>query len=226
MRWSCLGFFPPVLGLLLAGTAWAEKPPEIIQAFSSRDNQGAWMKNRRYMRQIDDQTWKGRMVAMQKLVAAGKEAVPALLEALNSRDDSTRVFAAQTLGYLGRHVPGEPLLKAAAEDPNPAVRLYAVDALGMKGGQDLSEELAALKKRETNRDVLKHIGYAQERQATGIRQEVISTLVNWDSSTLDSAKVGMPAPDFQLQTVDGKKVRLSDFRGKQAVVLVFVYGDT
>ncbi len=34
-------------------------------------------------------------------------------------------------------------------------------------------------------------------------------------------KVGDPAPDFTLQASDGKTYKLSDFKGKQAVVLYF-----
>ena len=41
-----------------------------------------------------------------------------------------------------------------------------------------------------------------------------------------TAKVGKPAPGFTLETVAGKKIDLSSFRGKKNVVLVFVYGDT
>jgi len=33
--------------------------------------------------------------------------------------------------------------------------------------------------------------------------------------------VGQPAPDFELADAQGKRVRLSDFRGKQSVVLYF-----
>jgi len=35
---------------------------------------------------------------------------------------------------------------------------------------------------------------------------------------------GEPAPDFELADVNGKLVRLSDFRGKKPVVLSFLRG--
>lgn len=41
---------------------------------------------------------------------------------------------------------------------------------------------------------------------------------------LKRVKVGDPAPDFTLENVDGKKISLSDFRGKQNVVLAFYRG--
>jgi len=37
-------------------------------------------------------------------------------------------------------------------------------------------------------------------------------------------KVGQPAPDFTLEDSDGKRITLSDFRGKKSVVLVFYRG--
>jgi len=39
----------------------------------------------------------------------------------------------------------------------------------------------------------------------------------------DSVPVGSQAPDFQLQAIDGRDVRLSDLRGRP-VVLVFLRG--
>jgi cytochrome oxidase Cu insertion factor (SCO1/SenC/PrrC family) len=41
---------------------------------------------------------------------------------------------------------------------------------------------------------------------------------------LNRVKVGQPAPDFSLEAADGKAIRLSDFRGKKNVVLVFYRG--
>jgi hypothetical protein len=79
---------------------------------------------------------------------------------------------------------------------------------------------------EADRDVRKHIGYAIERNGEPIAASVVKQLLAWDPQTIDSAVVGQPAPDFELTSADGTTVRLLDFRGKQPVVLVFVYGDT
>jgi len=40
-------------------------------------------------------------------------------------------------------------------------------------------------------------------------------------ATAADLKVGDPAPDFTLQATDGKTYKLSDFKGKQAVVLAW-----
>lgn len=37
-------------------------------------------------------------------------------------------------------------------------------------------------------------------------------------------KLGQPAPDFYLPSVDDRKIALKDFRGKKNVVLVFLRG--
>lgn len=41
---------------------------------------------------------------------------------------------------------------------------------------------------------------------------------------IDRVNVGQPAPDFTLENMDGQTVSLSDFRGKNSVVLVFYRG--
>lgn len=177
-----------------------------------------------HMWPLDEDDWKVRFQALQGVVRQGKDSVPILLEALTHQDESRRIFAAQALRYLAPDVPTPSLLTAATKDPDPAVRLYAVDALGMKG--DTTVDFAALKKNETNRDVLMHINYAIERDGKPIEASVIKQLTEWDPVTIGSAVVGKPAPDFELRSANGDPVKLSDFKGKSAVVLVFVYGDT
>ncbi len=41
---------------------------------------------------------------------------------------------------------------------------------------------------------------------------------------LNRVQVGQPAPDFTLETADGRRVSLSDFRGQKRVVLFFYRG--
>ena len=84
----------------------------------------------------------------------------------------------------------------------------------------------ALIKNEKNRDVLKHINYAKLRGATGVEKSVTASLAKMPAESIDSAKVGQPAPEFTLNSVDGTEFSLSQFKGKQPVVLIFIYGDT
>ncbi len=118
------------------------------------------------------------------------------------------------------------LVEALRAEKDAAVRLYLVDTLGMIGHPDLASVLEPLRTSESNRDVLKHIGYAVERDGAPLDPKILEQLASWDVETMSTAVVGRPAPDFELPTTGGKKVRLSDFRGKAAVVLVFIYGDT
>jgi cytochrome oxidase Cu insertion factor (SCO1/SenC/PrrC family) len=47
---------------------------------------------------------------------------------------------------------------------------------------------------------------------------------NLSPTDLDRIKIGQPAPDFTLENHDARKISLSDFRGKNNVVLVFYRG--
>ncbi len=209
-----------------AAQAQGLPPDRILDAYVELDKTGEWRADRNYIRTNQDSTWKARMRTLQQLVAAGEGSIPALLKVLKSGNDSDRVFAAQTLGYLAPKVPLAPLLEAAQNDPVAAVRLYAVDAVGMQGGKDHADTFKPLLQSERNRDVKKHLNYAIQRGKTGLDPRVVETLLRWDPNTMGPPKLGKPAPDFTLQTVDGKAISLSDYRDKRAVVLVFVYGDT
>lgn len=47
---------------------------------------------------------------------------------------------------------------------------------------------------------------------------------NLPPTDLERVKAGDQAPDFTLENMDGKRISLSDFRGKKNVVLVFYRG--
>jgi hypothetical protein len=60
------------------------------------------------------------------------------------------------------------------------------------------------------------------RGPAGARQ----ALADYDLAQMDTAHAGKAAPDFALNDALGKTHRLSQFRGKKAVVLAFVIQDT
>jgi peroxiredoxin len=179
-----------------------------------------------YLRPAENDGWRARTLAMRDLVLAGERSVPPLLVELRQGDGPMRIFAAQTLGFLAPHAPAQVLREAAASDPLAAVRLYAVDALGMHAKTTGRGALELCREKEENRDVKKHIAYALERGDAGVNDKTRRALIAWDPQTIDSAVVGQPAPDFELDDLGGRRIRLSSFRGKRAVVLVFIYGDT
>ncbi|MBI3837335.1 MAG: HEAT repeat domain-containing protein [Planctomycetia bacterium] len=201
-----------------------------LRSFSERWSQDDWVPKTgvpsRFMRPLDDDGWKARMTAFQSAVQFGERAVEPVRQLLRDEDASKRALAAQVLGYLPARTAREELLRTAREDAEPAVRLYAIDSLGMLGTDGLNVDWKALADQQKNRDAKRHVTYASERANNLIAKEVIDQLTSWNASQMDTAQVGQPAPDFELSSVSGEKVRLSNFRGKSAVVLVFVYGDT
>jgi hypothetical protein len=96
----------------------------------------------------------------------------------------------------------------ALGDKKTVVRLYAVDALGMSGAQDLVELLGPMLEIEDDGDVKKHIDYAMFSEGTPGADEVITSLIAWDVETIRSAVVREMAPDFVLGAMIGEPIRL------------------
>jgi hypothetical protein len=53
-------------------------------------------------------------------------------------------------------------------------------------------------------------------------EPIRKALRDYDLASMDSAHLGKPAPDFTLADTSGKTWHLGQFRGKKAVVLVFL----
>jgi len=58
-----------------------------------------------------------------------------ILKWLQSGTPAERILAAQTLGFVGDKASEDLLAGAAEHDQDAAVRLYAIDSLGMLGGK-------------------------------------------------------------------------------------------
>ena len=200
----------------------------LLSEFSKTWDESKWEKDFRgsnHIRETGEAGWKLRALTLKQLVAGGETSIPAIEKSLATGNAPTRILAAQAIGYLASFANIEKLTAIVQNDVNPAVRLYAVDAIGMSGrGNDVNFD--ALTKNEKNRDVLKHINYAKSRGAEGVKKSVTTSLAQMAEDSIDSAEVGQRAPDFTLNSVDGTKFSLSQFKGKQPVVLIFIYGDT
>jgi HEAT repeat protein len=221
------------LGVLLALASLAAGGPQEDSPKKSRRTaaealalfEKEWKPQKGYMRPLDDSGWRARLEAFRDLVRLGDKAVPVLTEALGKGEPETRTFAAQALTLLA--APGTRRdLEQALKDSHPAVRLYALDALSMFGRLKESEQYRQIRDKDPNRDVRSHMAFALERDDKPQPAAIQKALLDYDLASLDTAKLGKPAPDFTLKDATGKTYRLCDFRGKKAVVLVFIYGDT
>ena len=211
-----------------ASTDQKVEAEQVLADFSEAWDESKWEKDFRgsnHIRKTGEKGWKDRAKALKQLVAGGEASIPALEKSLTDENTPTRILAAQAISYLAPLAKVETLTEIVKSDADPAVRLYAVDAIGMSGrGADVDWD--ALAKNEKNRDVLKHINYAKSRGAEGVEKSVTTSLAQMPDETIDSAKVGEAAPEFTLNSVDGTEFSLSQFKGKQPVVLIFIYGDT
>jgi HEAT repeat protein len=129
---------------------------------------------------------------------------------------------------------GKPRARAAAEkavrdtlaqiakgDPGWKVRMAALVRLVKAGPAAVPVLEKALKKESPGARALATQALAVIRGPAALRTAVI----DYDLSKLDSARLGQVAPDFSLTDISGHAYRLSQFRGKNAVVVKFFMDD-
>ncbi len=84
-----------------------------------------WVDNLR-----DEALTRERQSAQEKLEAAGDEAVPALIGALDANNATLRGNAAEMLGFIASPRATDALAQTLRNDPSAAVRVNAANALG------------------------------------------------------------------------------------------------
>jgi hypothetical protein len=167
-----------------------------------------------------DPGWQVRMRTLVAVARTGPVTVPVLVEALKKGDPVTREFAAQALVFVADPTV-RPALEDALDDPAIDVRFYACAALSMYG------RLAPTPRYRQFRDsdqwaVRRQMGSALARDDVPDPAALRTALAKYDPAAMDSARLGRPAPDFKLNDLQGKPHRLSDFRGKKDVLLIFL----
>jgi HEAT repeats len=172
-----------------------------------------------------DPGWKVRMESLAQAVRAGADAVPVLAESLDTGVAPVREFAAHALSMIA-DPRSEPVLTKALDDPDRGVRIYAVRALSGLRKLRLTEAYrTVMTKASTTWPKAPwmddYLLAAQDPQHSPNPSAKRTMLLEYELSQMDSASVGRLAPDFVLHDRNGNEVRLSDFRGKSAIVLEF-----
>ena len=170
-----------------------------------------------------------RESALQGLSRHRHSALPALSVAqLRDPDPELRMLG---LNYL-KHAPPELGVAQVAlllDDPDPRVAARAIKLLEPWSGQDFDIKLAdavEVTDPDTGLKGFRPEGIAKVRAASARAQEWLSRHSDYPAIRLEPPPLALaglqpiPAGDFILPTLDGRKVRLSDFRG-QAVLINF-----
>lgn len=176
---------------------------------------------------LNDTDWRVRTLAVRDLVRAGQAAEPGLIAALKHTNAHLRHVAAMTLGIV-RSTNAVPALEITLkDDADDVVRAQAAAALWQIGVSSSLPALRTAEKEDKSKDV-KHqaalAAYAIERGHAATPQ-LAAAYHALDESRFGSVRAGQSAPDFQLPDTEGRPWRLSDFRGKQPVVLIWIFAD-
>ena len=100
----------------------------------------------------------------------------------------------------------------------------AIGEIGDGGAKDILEKVA-------REDESKHVRHRAELALDRLEQGAFpdkGLADQWasiDEKTFNQAEVGKPAPDFELKDTDGKTWRLSDFKNKKGVLLIWIFAD-
>ena len=176
---------------------------------------------------LDDTDWKVRLLAVRDLVRAGKEAAPRIAQGLSDPNVQVRYVCAAALGVLKAATASDDLERVVREDADALARSQAVVALGQiesAGSLDLLREYL---EKDPSRDVRHQCELAidQIQKKLGSTDELRAAFRALDPATFETVRSGAPAPDFTLPDTAGQAWRLGHFKGKNWVVLIWIFAD-
>ena len=170
-----------------------------------------------------DKGWRERVLIEFAIVNDAK--IEALRKGLGDDDFHIRAISARALGIREDMAAARALSKLARKDPEPKVRMRAVEALGLLRTNLETVERA---KSDENFGVQFSAKLAADQIKSGdpcaeqLRNDYQRGI---GSEEIDLAKVGEPAPTFSALTSDGKRFRLSDVVGKKPIAIYFTAFD-
>lgn len=170
-----------------------------------------------------DKGWKER-VALEFEVVNTTD-LKSLRAGLKNEDRLVRAMAARALGIHKDKASVEILADLAQNDPEYMVRIRAVESLGL-----LKMKLQVIEAVKENDEAgvawaadLAIDQFKSSQDCAGQIRRVFAAGI--DRRKMDLAKVGLPAPDFSAQTLDGKPFKLSSVLGKKPIAIYFAAFD-
>lgn len=183
--------------------------------------------SKRGVADLNDGDWRVRTLAVRDLVRLGADASATLIDALHDTDVQVRYAAVMALGII-REANAVPTMEATLRnDSDSIVRSQAAVALGQIGQK---RSLAILRQAQTE-DKSRDVQHQAELSAYAIEHgfvaapELAAAYRRLDETRFNKVRIGKPAIDFELPDTEGRLWRLSDFRGKKPVVLIWIFAD-
>jgi len=176
---------------------------------------------------LNDQAWRVRTRVVRDLIRMGPKIGPELIGFLKDDNRHVRDVSSMVLGILNVEEAGEGLQRLAVGDPAPVVRVEAIEALSKIGGKGVKEFIEARKVKDPHRDVRNRCVVALGRLERGmtVSHDLAKAYASLAESDFRRAKVGQSAPDFILKDTTGKSWKLSDFKGKNPVALIWIFAE-
>ena len=228
-----------LLGTLLCVAQTTNGKVSVVQVFARvqahefhpLDNDNAFTIDRTLKQHgvadLTDSDWRVRLLAVRDLVRLGMDDVDGIVKGLTHNDENVRQVCAMALGILRAQDAVSHLENIVRDDANAMVRSQAVIALGQI---ESKASLSLLYKRledDASKDVRHQCELAidQIQKQMGTTGEQLSAFRALDASLFESVEVGKEAPDFELQDTESKLWRLSHFREKKWLVLIWIFAD-
>ncbi len=183
--------------------------------------------NKHGVADLRDTDWLVRTLAVRDLVRLGQGASPKLVDALHDTDAHVRHVAAMVLGITRATNAVSDLESTLRDDSDSVVRSQAAIALGQIGHKG---SLALLRRAQTE-DKSRDVQHQAELAAYAVEHGLVATAEladayrGLDETRFNQVQVGESAVDFELPDTEGRVWRLSDFRGKKPVALIWVFAD-
>lgn len=176
---------------------------------------------------LNDSDWKIRLLTVRDLVRAGKDAAPRIVQGLSDPNVHVRYLCATALGVLKAAVAINELERVVHEDTDALARSRAAVALGQIESAGSLDLLRECQEKDPSRDVRHQCELAidQIQKKMGATDELSAAYRALDAANFETISVGAPAPDFTLPDTEGQPWRLGDFKGKNWVLLIWIFAD-